>query len=106
MGHPFSCCSMLTAGLAMQGNKRTCGAGPSASLRMTKQTNSAGTTESVRPQDAALLFFFVVFLFGVDFPEDAFVHVAGDDVVDGGHGGEHGVVLVVVFVHAVAAYQE
>jgi hypothetical protein len=31
---------------------------------------------------------------------------AVDDVLNGGHGGQHRVVLVVVFVHAVAAHQE
>jgi hypothetical protein len=31
---------------------------------------------------------------------------AVDDVLDGCHGGEHGVILVVVLVHAIATYQE
>src|ERR1017187_10688855 len=53
-----------------------------------------------------LAFLFVVFLLCVDLPQGLLVDVAGDDAVDGVHGGEHAVVLVVVFVHAVAADQE
>ena len=48
----------------------------------------------------------MVLLLGVDGPEGGLVDVAGGDAVDDGHGGEHGVVLVVVLVHAVAADEE
>src|SRR6185312_9835844 len=51
-------------------------------------------------------FFFVVFLFRIDRPDIGFLGDTGGDIVDGYHGGEHGMVGIVVFVHAVAADQE
>ena len=50
--------------------------------------------------------FLVIVHLGVDFPEVGLVRLAGDDVVHRHHGGQHGVVLVIVAVHAVAADQE
>ncbi len=48
----------------------------------------------------------MVLLLGVDRPDVRFVGPAFQHVVDRRHGGEHGVVHVVVAVHAVAADQE
>lgn len=48
----------------------------------------------------------VVFLFHVDVPDVRLVGAALLDVVDGGHGRQHRVVLVVIAVHAVAADEE
>ena len=50
-------------------------------------------------------FRFQIFLFGVHGPNIVFVYCSIANVIDGGHGGEHGMVHIVVFVHAVAADQ-
>ena len=42
----------------------------------------------------------------VDGPDVVFGGNSVDDIFYGGHGGQHGVVLVVIFVHAVAAHEE
>ena len=46
----------------------------------------------------------VIFHLGVERPDITLIHAAFDDVIDGRHGGQHRVVLVVVLVHAVAAH--
>src|SRR6185312_9361555 len=43
---------------------------------------------------------FVIRLFGVDPPQIAAVAVAGDQVVHGHHRGQHGMILIVVLMHA------
>ena len=52
-----------------------------------------------------LCFFFMIFHFRVDGPDVVLVADAGDDVIDRGHGSQHGVVLIVVLVHPVSANQ-
>ena len=49
------------------------------------------------------LVFFMVFIVNVDRPQGGFVGVAGNNVFHSEFGGEHGMVLVVVAVHSVAA---
>ena len=53
----------------------------------------------------SFVFALVVIRFGVHIPDVPLVATARDDIVYGGHRRQHGVVLVVVLVHAVAANQ-
>src|SRR6266436_9500078 len=49
---------------------------------------------------------FVVLHLGIHFPDVGLVRSARDNVIHGDHRGEHGMVLVVVLMHAVAADQK
>jgi hypothetical protein len=45
----------------------------------------------------------VILHFGIDGPDVVLCGDAVDDILNGGHGGQHRVILIVVFVHSVAA---
>src|SRR5579863_4764126 len=47
----------------------------------------------------------MIFHLCVDGPNIALVPDAGDDVIDCSHGSQHGMVLIVVFVHSISANQ-
>lgn len=49
-----------------------------------------------------IIFGFLVCLFGVDRPKVGLVRSALQDIVHRHHGGEHGMVLIVIFMHAVS----
>jgi len=50
--------------------------------------------------------FFMIFAISVDSPDIVFAADTADDILNRRHSGQHGVVLVVVFVHAIAADEE
>src|SRR5277367_4127617 len=55
---------------------------------------------------STLLLLLVVFLLGIERPQIIAAADAGGDVVDSDHGGKHGMVLIVVLVHAVPTDEE
>ena len=46
---------------------------------------------------------FVIFDFGVYFPNTALIAVVSNDVIDCDHSGKHRVVLIVVLMHSISA---
>src|SRR5665213_1285384 len=80
-------------------------------------TNTASTTTASRinfftavllsaPEPSRSLLLFVILLFSIDAPQRALVYVPGGDAVHHRHRRQHGVVLVVVLMHTVAAHQK
>src|SRR5689334_334706 len=53
-----------------------------------------------------LFLLFVIFLLGIESPQIVAATNVRNDIVNSGHGGEHGMVLIVVFVHAVTTDKE
>src|SRR5665213_2153752 len=80
-------------------------------------TNTTSTTTASRinfftavllraPEPSRSLLLFVILLFSIDAPQRALVYVPGRDAVDHSHRRQHGVVLVVVLMHTIAADQK
>jgi len=59
-----------------------------------------------KPQLKLKLFLLLIFLLRVDRPDILLIDAPRENVVDGGHRCQHGMILVIVFVHAVAPHQK
>src|SRR5665213_2481780 len=83
-------------------------------LSTTTNTASTSTTSRINfftaassvPGPSRRLLLFVILLFSIDAPQRALVYVPGCDAIDHCHCRQHGVVLVVVLMHTIAAHQK